>query len=330
MNRRTTALLAVLVAAALTVLSACSSDDDAEGGSSNTSGPTSDPPSSAPSTTTTTGPPCPADPPTGDVERTLDVGGEQRTYRVHVPAGLTGRVPLVVTVHGLGSGAAQQLVYSGFPELADREGFVVAAPQARGNPAMWNFQAPANEPTSDGAFLTAMGEDIAATWCIDPQRRFASGISNGSAVTFALACAGDLGYAAYGGVAGAFYAEPCADAPPAPIIYFHGTADPLVPIEGGAAVRSSVKPVLDTMEAWAEHDGCSGVVDTEQISEHVVRRRWGSCSGDAAIEYYEIDGGGHTWPGADVDVERFGETNREISATELMWEFFERHPATDS
>jgi len=51
------------------------------------------------------------------------------------------------------------------------------------------------------------------------------------------------------------------------------------------------------------------------------------CEEGAAVELYVVEGGGHTWPGAAIDVPVLGETTHEISATDLIWAFFENHPA---
>jgi len=42
-----------------------------------------------------------------------------------------------------------------------------------------------------------------------------------------------------------------------------------------------------------------------------------------------VDGGGHTWPGSDfVDLitDIVGYVTHNISANELLWEFFQQHP----
>ena len=44
-----------------------------------------------------------------------------------------------------------------------------------------------------------------------------------------------------------------------------------------------------------------------------------TCDEDATLELYVVEGGGHVWPGAP------GAT-QEISATDLMWDFFQAHP----
>jgi polyhydroxybutyrate depolymerase len=39
-----------------------------------------------------------------------------------------------------------------------------------------------------------------------------------------------------------------------------------------------------------------------------------------------IQGGGHTWPGQQPPVGFIGKSARNISANDLMWEFFQQHP----
>jgi polyhydroxybutyrate depolymerase len=39
-----------------------------------------------------------------------------------------------------------------------------------------------------------------------------------------------------------------------------------------------------------------------------------------------IEGGGHTWPGREPRLASLGKTTRDISANDLMWDFFQRHP----
>jgi len=39
----------------------------------------------------------------------------------------------------------------------------------------------------------------------------------------------------------------------------------------------------------------------------------------------EIDGGGHTWPGRDPPVRFIGKSTKDISANDMIWEFFQRH-----
>jgi poly(3-hydroxybutyrate) depolymerase len=54
-----------------------------------------------------------------------------------------------------------------------------------------------------------------------------------------------------------------------------------------------------------------------------IARTTRGCSGGAELDFYIVNGGGHTWPGAPVE---FGSTKSlEINASELLAEFFSDH-----
>ncbi len=78
-------------------------------------------------------------------------------------------------------------------------------------------------------------------------------------------------------------------------------------------------PVIQIMQEWAEHNGCDTQSIEDRVSDEVIRYHWVNC--DARTEWYLIEGGGHTWPGA-VPVPGLGHTTRDISASELIWDFF--------
>ncbi len=41
---------------------------------------------------------------------------------------------------------------------------------------------------------------------------------------------------------------------------------------------------------------------------------------------YTIEGGGHTWPGREPPIPFLGKSTRDISANDLIWDFFQKHP----
>ena len=102
------------------------------------------------------------------------------------------------------------------------------------------------------------------------------------------------------------------------MISFHGTNDKVVPLEGLPAPWFDPH-VSEIMQSWAEHNGCDPAVIEERVGSEVLRYRWAGC--DAPVEWYLVEGGGHTWPGA-AEREALGHTTGDISATELIWNFF--------
>ena len=52
------------------------------------------------------------------------------------------------------------------------------------------------------------------------------------------------------------------------------------------------------------------------------------CPAGAEVEFYILDGGGHTWPGSEFHAASesvLGPTNMNVVATETMWAFFQQH-----
>jgi polyhydroxybutyrate depolymerase len=234
----------------------------------------------------------------------------------------------VLSFHGFGSNARQQETYSGFVEIAEREGFVLATPDGTNRPQRWYIYGRWERGyVDDFAFTEDLIDEVSALVCIDPARVYATGISNGGAMSAQLPCRTSR-VAAIAPVAGSPYSDLlCRDAGPVPVIAFHGTDDEQVPFEGGSGGRFGlqVAPVRENMRDWAEHNGCEMTVLSERVAPDVVLERYGECDEGADVLLYVIEGGGHTWPGADRDDSRLGRTAQSIDASELIWSFFEGH-----
>ncbi len=120
-----------------------------------------------------------------------------------------------------------------------------------------------------------------------------------------------------------------------PAIMFHGTADPVVPYDGGevrsAGAGGRPAPAVEaSAQSWAQHDGCRPEPEIERIGTDVIRRTWPDCQQHTAVLLYTIEEGGHTWPGP-LDVEALGikglgSTTDSIDATKLILDFFDQHP----
>ncbi len=267
----------------------------------------------------------------GTFEETVTVGDKQRRYIVHVPTGYVADkpTPLVLSLHGSGSTAAQQMALTGIATSSDKHGFVVIAPQA----VAGQWQLPAyngtTAVTAESEYLRTVISEVDRKVCLDHSRQYASGMSMGSIMTFVLACAKEQTFAAFGGVGATFYRPVCGQSPPAPLIYFHGSRDTVVPIEGGDVRGFGFSPVQQTMADWAAHNRCAPTPTRTQIGE-ATRFLWSGCAANADVDYYRVAGAGHTWPGGPLDVANLieptlGKTTRDVSANDLMWQFFSRY-----
>ena len=206
----------------------------------------------------------------GDQERTLAFGGVARAYRVHVPTGYDGTtpVPLVLDFHGLSSNAGQQAALSGFVTLSETAGFIVAHPDGLNH--AWNAGVCCgNAGIDDVGFIRAAVAAIAAEASIDATRVYATGLSNGGAITQRLACeAADL-FAAAAPLAFPLSLRPPSGCQPSrsmPVLTFMGLTDILVHYEGGLFASAP-----DTFAYWRDVNGCRGTEPDAQDARGASR-----------------------------------------------------------
>jgi polyhydroxybutyrate depolymerase len=182
----------------------------------------------------------------------------------------------------------------------------------------------------DVRFISDLIDTLKASYNIDATRIYANGLSNGGGMSFVLSCTLSDRIAAVGMVAAAQTSSWrwCTDERPVPMIAFHGTADPVVPYNGGASWISP-RPFPGTpmwAARWAKRNRCGDNPLESTAAVDVSQREYTNCADGASVVLYTIHGGGHTWPGGMELPEWFvGRTTRTINATELMWAFFSEH-----
>jgi polyhydroxybutyrate depolymerase len=350
--------LALLVVAGLALV-ACSGDDDGDDAASNTT-------DEAAATTTTAAaapedvaaapsdgcgaadPVAPGDHPTEAVSS----GGRDRAYALHVPPAHDGEtpVPVVVDIHGYSEGGPIHAAHSALGPYGDEQGFITVTPDSGYDIPRWSIDLAGEDVAMFGDLLDQLEADL----CVDTNRIFVTGLSNGAMMTSALACAYSDRFAAAAPVAGITPIEDCEFDRPVPVIAFHGTEDTFLAFDGGlgSSVGDLPSPdggtlgdnadaeevaeadqgpsVPEVAAMWAERNGCEGEPTEEEVSGEVTLEAF-ACPAGADTELYVVEGGGHTWPGSEFDdsiIDIVGHVTHEISANELMWEFFQEHPLT--
>lgn len=254
--------------------------------------------------------------------------GVKRTYQLYVPRLYRGTtsVPLVFDFHGFGSNAMQQIVYGNFMPLADRDDFVIVAPDGQGAARHFNLTSEKGLQ-NDIAMTLALLTNIEKTFCIDARRVYSTGMSDGGAMTSVLACVASDMFAAFGPVA-VEIAPPSCKAHSVAMVAFHGTADPVVPYGGGkvnCCGGASLGSTTGAMASWAAHDHCATKFTDARLGTEVSRRTWTGCDGTSAVVLYSIIGGGHTWPGS-IPIASLGMTTKQVDASSTIWDFFVAHP----
>lgn len=280
----------------------------------------------------------------GDHFRELKVEGRERSYLVHIPPkyNASDPAPVVLAFHGAMTNAPIMALSTGLSAKADQAGFIVVYPNGTGEGdffLVWNsggFRGPnAKNRPNDVAFVEALLDDLATTIKIDPKRVYATGISNGGMMCYRLAAELSDRIAAIAPVSGTMAADTRRPERPVAVIHFHGTEDKLVPFEGAdkrTAKFLSLKSVEDTIRFWARIDGCptrstiSELPDTADDGCTVKKEVYGPGKEGVEVILYTIRGGGHTWPGRQWPVRWLGRTAQDISANDLIWEFFQAHP----
>ncbi len=261
----------------------------------------------------------------GDSERTISVNGLERTYLLHVPAGLSNQkpVPLVFLFHGLSESASLMSIMTDFNSVSDSKGFLAVYPNGTGSSGSLSWNAGGccgyalENNVDDRAFVRQMIADLGAIFPIDAKRIYATGFSNGGLLSYRLACEMSDIFAAIAPVAGARFINPCEPAQQISVIAVHGRLDNLVPYAGGGVIPGSGQPfpsVEESLASFIKLDGCTASprVTKDGIVTHTV---YPDCRGGAGIEIYLVDGNGHAWPPSSL-----------FPASSVIWDFFSAHP----
>jgi polyhydroxybutyrate depolymerase len=273
------------------------------------------------------------------VSQVLSVGGVQRTYLVGAPA-KKSPMPLLLVFHGGGGRGSGMVRLTGFNDLADRYGFVVVYPD--GLRRQWNDgRLPFNNHAEDVAFVSALIDAVAKEYPIDRKRIYAAGMSNGAMFSQRLGCELASRIAAIAPVSGnmpAAIAPDCRPARPISVIQINGTADPLVPFNGGDVISPRLGKVLsssDTVAFWAKVDGCASKPVSTPLpplapadGTSIVRTVYSGCRAGTAVTFYRVEGGGHTWPGGFQYLPRsiIGPASQQLDASDTIVQFLLDHP----
>lgn len=256
--------------------------------------------------------------------------GMTRNYKVHLPPTYNPSLTysLVLNLHGYTSSAAAQEVYSSFNVIADTANIIVVYPDGVAN--AWNsgWSNPYFSGVDDVGFLSALIDTMLSNYSINSCRVYSIGMSNGGFMSHRLACELENKIAAIAGVTGmladstAFY---CQTTRAVPIMQIQGNADPVVNFNGSAFAYRSYDNMITW---WYNHNGCSSspvvfsypninLIDNSTAELSV----YDQCNGNSKIYALKILNGGHTWPGASIDVPSNGNTNRDIHASNEIWKF---------
>ena len=259
-----------------------------------------------------------------------------RWYDIVLPRNAKG-APLILALHGGGGDPSQFASASGFGAAATRAGYAVAFPAGSGRRGerllTWNggycCGYAQRAQVDDVGFLKSVIKDARDRYGLS-DRVFLTGMSNGSIMAETFAAKNPDLVRAVAGVSGTMDTGRIKVGGPVPALIIHGTADSMVPYEGGkgdtsltrtnfASVASVVSAFLapwggglseTTREINRKEDGTSVIVTNYAKGDRLVLR------------LMTVEGGAHHWPGGRKARLSEGKT-QEIDANTEILRFFD-------
>jgi polyhydroxybutyrate depolymerase len=227
--------------------------------------------------------------PDGPLAEAVDAGkvkDGKLSYFVRMPVNYDARFahPLLVVYAAAGARASQTERYTRLTTAATTRGFVVAYVDHR--------------PMSKKNVLELGGvaQSVAKRWCIDRQRVFMTGHSDGGTVSTGLALlestradVSGIAVSAAGFTKQDLESMQCRS--PIPVMIMHGAKDTLFPGWG-----------RDTAKWWAQCNGCAAPVAGPDQSGCVT---YSNCPNAAPVLYCEGPQSHREWPGLETRIVEF-------------------------
>jgi polyhydroxybutyrate depolymerase len=292
----------------------------------------------------------PSPPHPGRFTLVIKSGGYDRVAHIQIPKTykVEAKSPLVLLLHGGGGSGTHALERDGWADKAEKEGFLVVAPDGLGaapklptnfrlNPAVWNAanlrRGSRRAAIDDVAFFRQLLDDLTDKLPYDRNRVYCVGHSNGGGMTFKAAAEISERFTAIGTVAGLIAVENPKPRKALPTLYIIGTKDPLMPVEGGEVktpwgIRQN-PPISEPLAKWATALGCETEPKVMSDKDGLKKVEYPSRSDGPTLTVLYIEGHGHHWPGAQSVLPRnlMGPNTSKLNATDAIWEFFRSVPA---
>ena len=248
-------------------------------------------------------------------------------------------LPVLFAFHGGGGNASSAANLYGLVEEAERRGYLAIFPEGSGvlggPPTFmletWNGGSCCGYAMENGVddvqfFADALAK-VGTLWTVDADRVFLTGMSNGAMMSYRIAAERPELVRAIAPVAGSFEA-PGPPRGPVSVFAFHGLLDGNVPFQGGVGTgpsQTDFNSQLDSLLPFLAAASATLLPAPVVIGQAQIFVAPGS--GDAHVLYALLLDGGHTWPGsAGSPLNPAEPVHQDVSATELMFDFFELHP----
>merc|ERR1712151_529215 len=179
-----------------------------------------------------------------------------------------------------------------------------------------------NSPTDDFAFTRTVVGQVREKLCVDNEKVWASGFSNGAMMAEVLACKANDVFSAVASVSGVVELQPgnrgglkaCDEAVKnstkrTAVLNVHGDFDPMGPWQSDPI--AGFPSIPDNFKAWGERSGCTGAPATVFQKGKYTIQRYSSCANGAQFDLVKNHGGSHEWP-----------SDSDFDTTAYMHDFF--------
>ena len=229
---------------------------------------------------------------------TISAGGRTRSYAVAKPATCVSNCPAIIDMHGFTSTNTGEQNASGIFQLGNAQGVITIWPQGVRN--SWNagrgqFGSCCGTALSsnidDVGFIRAMVAKVKRDFPqVDPRRIYATGISNGCAMSQRLAAeASDIIAAA--ACSSLFLLTGQTSLPrPISVTEIHGLQDSTVAYNGGSFTSAQ-----NNFRRWATLNGCTGSPVRTNLTASSFVERFSTCNAGTQVALFSIRSGHITY-----------------------------------
>ena len=283
------------------------------------------------------------------MQQIIDVNGRARTFTVIATDSTSESArDLVLIFHGSMQTGETHRRFTGaaFDALRGGESAVVA--YLDGYKGNWNdarkesYFPARRDNVDDVSYVAAVVDRLVETHNINPLRVHGVGYSNGGQMVIRLIHQVPDLFAGAAVISATMpspesFLDPSSGGVvrPIPIMLIHGTADPIVPFEGGAMrawaervfrVGGTTWSMSRTAEYFAQRNGITAAPATQRISPPSSRRVWISQTDyrdddSPPVRLLTVHGGGHTIPGPRRAPFVLGRTSSDVTAAQEIASF---------
>lgn len=252
-----------------------------------------------------------------------------------MPEAVVPKPALVLMLHGHGGTGDGMRRYKDFA-IASGDGAVVVYPDGVNHG--WNDGRDDRNTADDIGFLHALIAKVQSQYHTDAKRVYVAGMSNGAMMGLRVACQMNevTAVAAVAGGMPVRWKSDCRPAHPVSVLAIEGTADPLVPFNGGGVYGGKHGFVLSagaTIGMFRTIDRCGArfpmgtptpVAPDGTMADFQI---WTACATGSAVVLATVQGGGHGWPGGgqNFPMRLVGIVSQSFDASTYIWEFFKGH-----